>query len=169
MILQEIERNRNAEVSADIRDLVNKELLLTNSLTDTINQHIEEEKKKVISKDPLDNLPIESKEMLKQMEVLFENILRDKEHIEKVELLTLKDIIENKIPQVVLNFTAFNIHDRIEMKNINGNTPIDICNNTFSNFLSVFIDAEDSIKNNKLRNLSIMERVSSGIRNNKGM
>jgi hypothetical protein len=164
-ILSEMDAVRNKEISSEILELIKSELINNNSLAHTITKHVKEEKERIDSRNPLEDLPLESKEMLKNMEMIYINILKDKEYIEKIELLTLSDIIEKKIPKLILNFTAFNISDRIEMKNLNGKNPIEICNNAFTNFLEIFHQAQENIKSNKLRNLSVMERVSTGIKN----
>lgn len=164
-ILSEMDSVRKKEISSEILELIKNELINDNSFAHTITKHVKEEKEKIDSKNPLEDLPLESKEMLKNMEMIYTNILKDKEYIEQIELLTLSDIIEKKIPKLILNFTAFNISDRIEMKNADGKNPIEICNNAFTNFLEIFHQAQENIKSNKLRNLSVMERFSTGIKN----
>lgn len=145
---------------------MDKLLLLTKQafVEKNIDNLIVEKQKEKVSSFSNKELSELSQNYLSKITEAYKIILDNKELVLADKLYIAEKMINERIPEVVTRFSAFDKTDRTEMKNINGKSPNDLCEESLENMLSHFQEMVGVIKETQLSDLSSFHRYTKSFK-----
>lgn len=153
LISQKLESNK-AEIIKQTK-ILSRDVILEKKVNDSIsNHHI------TINNE----LPKDAKDIIQNINDKY-NVLSSDKNLNEEDKLELKNLYENRLPQIVKKFLVIDKEYRTELKNVEGKNAEQLMVESLDNIYHVLNNKLENINVERLSDLSATKRYTNAIRN----